>query len=109
MLAAYHKTGNPAIIAAPVPLADAHRYGIITPAGQIIEKPKQPTSNLVAVGRYLLPPGFCQTLGTDIVAALNQIPVKNIVTTKAKRFDTGNKDGFFQAFKYVMSQSKSNI
>lgn len=105
MLAAYQETGNPVIIASPVPWADAHRYGIITEAGQIIEKPSQPTSNLVAVGRYLLPAGFCQKLDNDIVSALNQIPVKKIVTTKAQRFDTGNKFGFFQAFKYVMSQS----
>ena len=105
MLNAYQRNGNPAIIAAPVPWADAHRYGIITPDGQIIEKPQKPTSNLVAVGRYLLPPGFCQNLGTDIVAALNQIPTKNIITTKAKRFDAGNKHGFFEAFKYVMAQN----
>lgn len=109
MLTAYQQTGNPVIVASPVPWADAHRYGIITAAGQIIEKPAHPTSNLVAVGRYLLPAGFCQNLGTDIVAALNQIPVKNIVTTKAKRFDAGNKYGFFKAFKYVMTQSKSNV
>ncbi|MCM1404310.1 MAG: sugar phosphate nucleotidyltransferase [Prevotella sp.] len=105
MLTAYEQTGNPVIIAAAVPWADAHRYGIINAAGQIIEKPTRPTNNLVAVGRYLLPAGFCRTLGNDIVAALNQIPVKNIVTTQAKRFDTGNKQGFFQAFKYVMTKN----
>jgi len=108
MLNAYQQTGKPAIVAAPVPWREAHRYGIITDVGQIIEKPEKPTSNLVAVGRYLLPGGFCHTLGTDIVAALNKIPVKNIVTTKAKRFDTGNKYGFFQAFQYVMSESKTD-
>ena len=108
MLSAYQQTGQPAIIAAPVPWEDAHRYGIITKDGQIIEKPAQPTSNLVAVGRYLLPPKFCQTLGTDMVAALNQIPRKTIVTTKAKRFDAGNKFGFFEAFKYVMSVNQAS-
>lgn len=105
MINAYQKTGQPAIIAAPVPWEDAHRYGIITADGQIIEKPAQPTSNLVAVGRYLLPPHFCETLGVDIVAALNQIQTKNIITTKAKRFDAGNKYGFFEAFQYVMHHS----
>ena len=104
MLQSYRTTGKPAIITAAVPWADAHRYGIITPDGQIIEKPQNPTSNLVAVGRYLLPSGFCQSLGTDIVASLNSIPEKNIIVTKAKRFDTGNKNGFFEAFKYVMQQ-----
>ena len=104
MLDAYQKNGRPAIITAPVPWEDAHRYGIITAAGQIIEKPAKPTSNLVAVGRYLLPPHFCDNLGNDIVAALNQIPQKNIVTTQARRFDTGNKYGFFDAFKYVMGK-----
>ena len=104
MLQSYRTTGKPAIITAAVPWADAHRYGIITADGQIIEKPQNPTSNLVAVGRYLLPSGFCQSLGTDIVASLNSIPEKNIIVTKAKRFDTGNKNGFFEAFKYVMQQ-----
>lgn len=106
MLTAYQATNKPAIIAAEVPWSEAHRYGIITADGQIIEKPKHPTSNLVAVGRYLLPAGFCQALGTDIVAALNQIPTKNIIPTKAKRFDTGNKNGFFEAFKYIMEQPR---
>lgn len=109
MMTAYEQTGQPVIIAAPVPWADAHRYGIITKDGQIIEKPTKPTSNLVAVGRYLLPAGFCQSLGTDIVAALNQIPNKTIVTTKANRFDTGNKYGFFQAFQHVMAQPESSV
>ena len=107
MLTAYHKKQQPALIAAEVPWTDAHRYGIIMPDGQIIEKPTKPQSNLVAVGRYLLPAGFCQNLGTDIVAALNQIPAKTIITTQAKRFDTGNKYGFFRAFEYVMSQAES--
>ena len=62
----------------------------------------------MAVGRYLLPGGFCQTLNNDIVAALNQIPAKNIITTQAKRFDTGNKHGFFQAFQYVMAHGKED-
>lgn len=109
MLQAYQQTGQPVIIASEVPWSDAHRYGIITQDGQIVEKPKQPTSNLVAVGRYLLPAGFCQSLSDDIVASLNQIKVKNIVKTKARRFDTGNKFGFFQAFEYVMNQAKSDI
>lgn len=109
MLDAYHKTGNPAIITAPVPWENAHAYGVVSPEGQIIEKPTHPTSNLVAVGRYLLPGGFCRLLGTDIVAALNQIPIKNIIKTKAKRFDTGNKEGFFEAFEYVMKKAASNI
>ena len=104
MLTAYENTGKPAVIAAAVPWEDAHRYGIITPNGQIIEKPAKPTSNLVAVGRYLLPSGFCKNLGTDMVAALNQISIKNIVTTSAQRFDTGNKHGFFAAFQYVMQE-----
>ena len=108
MLEAYQKNGQSAIIAATVPWKDAHRYGIITPDGQIIEKPAKPTSNLVAVGRYLLPSGFCRTLDNDIVAALNQIPIKNIITTQAKRFDTGNKYGFFQAFQYVMAQNQTD-
>ena len=109
MLRAYQQNGNPAIIASAVQWKDAHRYGIITTDGQIIEKPKRPTSNLVAVGRYLLPTGFCEQLGTDMVAALNQIPTKNIITTQAKRFDAGNKYGFFQAFKYVMAQTTSDV
>jgi len=41
------------------------------------------------------------------VAALNAIHTKKIVTTQAKRFDTGNKHGFFAAFQYVMAQKDS--
>ena len=105
MLSAYAKNGQPCVVAATVPMADAHQYGIIGADGIIVEKPKEPQSNLAVVGRYLLPPHFCADLGDDMIAALNALQPKNTVVTAAKRFDTGNKNGFFQAFKYIMSQN----
>lgn len=105
LVTAYAQNGQPGVVAATVPAADAHQYGIIGPDGVIVEKPTQPQSNLAVVGRYLLPPHFCDTLGDDMIAALNALQPKNTVVTTARRFDTGNKNGFFQAFKYIMSQN----
>lgn len=105
MLAAYQKNARPCLAAATVPWPEAPKYGIITKQGTIVEKPAQPETNLVAVGRYLLPAAIFDILDDDIIAALNQLSPKNIIRTHAKRFDTGNKHGFFQAFKYIMSQN----
>ena len=105
MLDAWQQNGQPCLVAATVPLSDAPKYGIIDAKGQITEKPAHPTSNLAAVGRYLLPPTFFELLDTDMIVALNALPNKNIITTRAKRFDTGNKHGFFAAFQYIMSQN----
>lgn len=105
MLDAWQATGQPCLVAATVPLSDAPKYGIIDQAGQITEKPAHPVSNLAAVGRYLLPPNFFDLLDNDMIAALNALPHKNIIATKAQRFDTGNKQGFFAAFQYIMSQN----
>ncbi len=105
MLTAYANNGQPCVVAATVPAADAHQYGIIGTDGIIVEKPAVPATNLAVVGRYLLPSHFCENLGDDMIAALNALQPKNIVATTAKRFDTGNKNGFFQAFQYIMSQN----
>lgn len=105
LLTAYQTNGQPGLVVTTVPAAMASQYGIIDDNGQIIEKPKNPPSNLAAVGRYLLPGNIFATLGDDIIAALNGIPHKNVITTKSKRFDVGNPAGLYAAFQYIMSQN----
>lgn len=105
LLADYARYGRPCLTTTTVPKKQAHQYGIVDDAGNITEKPAHPSSNLAAVGRYLLPGNFIRHLGNDLIAALNALPQKNIIITNAKRFDTGNQHGFFQAFKYIMSQN----
>jgi UTP--glucose-1-phosphate uridylyltransferase len=106
LLADYNKNKRPAVLGGAVLLADAHRYGIISAGGKITEKPHNPESNIAAVGRYLLTPKIFQIIKTekDMTAALNKLNPKSIVITNAVRFDAGSKDGFYNAFKYVMEK-----
>ena len=106
LLAKHKKTKQSAILCSRVPIEEAHKYGVVGPSGEITEKPASPSSDLVAVGRYLLTPEIFDILkATNFVCmtkALNKLENKSIVVTGALRFDTGNKEGFFKAFEYVM-------
>jgi UTP--glucose-1-phosphate uridylyltransferase len=104
LLANYKRHKMSAVLGCAVPLAAARNYGVIMPNGDIIEKPQKPERNIVAVGRYLLQPKIFEIIRDEncMVAALNRIKPKQVVVTNAVRFDTGKKDGFYEAFKYVM-------
>ncbi len=87
-LLAYHRqTGADATVAVmPVPLEDAHRFGVVTVDGRIrvsgfVEKPRHPSGNLVSMGIYVfskdllirrlaedaLDPGSSHDFGHDII------------------------------------------
>jgi UTP--glucose-1-phosphate uridylyltransferase len=94
------KRGQGIILAGEVDIKVAGKYGVIC-GGEIVEKPKKPKSNLVALGRYLLSPKFFEIESEDMITKLNTLGF-SVVKTNAKRFDIGNKEGFYQAFQFVM-------
>jgi UTP--glucose-1-phosphate uridylyltransferase len=102
LLANYRVNKMPAILGCAVPIETARRYGVIMPNDEIIEKPKKPKSNIVAVGRYLLPPKIFGLIKEKdcIVGALNKLQPKQIVITAAARFDTGCRVGYYDAFAF---------
>lgn len=115
---------KPSIIGARVPLAETHKYGIISQKGgtvtEIIEKPKTtPKSNLAAAGRYLLTPEIFVFIEQDkqefnnishevcMTRQLNKLSrAGNLraVRTRAKRFDTGTPDGLFRANRFIQAR-----
>jgi UTP--glucose-1-phosphate uridylyltransferase len=104
LLSNYNENKQPCVLGSGVPIESAHKYGVIMEDGEIIEKPKKPQGNIVAVGRYLLTPKIFEMIRKEpcMTTALNKLRPKQIVITKALRFDTGCKEGFYKAFKYVM-------
>ncbi len=104
LISMHKRNEKSGIICSLVTPENAHKYGIVSRSGMICEKPRKPETNLAVVGRYLLAPGFFDILDFDIIGALNKLKL-NIITTKAKRFDAGNKEGLFEAFQYIMSQN----
>jgi UTP-glucose-1-phosphate uridylyltransferase len=104
LLADYQRHKLPAVLGCAVPIQTAHNYGVIMPNGDIIEKPQKPKCNIAAVGRYLLTPEIFKIIKSEncMSAALNKLNPKRSVITNAVRFDTGKKDGFYMAFKYIM-------
>jgi UTP--glucose-1-phosphate uridylyltransferase len=106
LIASYNEHKQSAVLGCPVPIGTAHKYGVIMPNGEIIEKPQKPESNIVAVGRYLLTPKIFQIIKKEqcMTSALNRLQPKSTVVTKALRFDAGAKDGFYDAFKYIMEK-----
>lgn len=102
LLANYHDNKLPAILGCAVPIETAGKYGVIMPDGEIIEKPKKPKSNIVAVGRYLLPPKIFDLIRREncMVGALNKLQPKQVVITSAARFDTGCRGGYYDAFAF---------
>ena len=102
LIANYDRFGQPAVLGCAVPKETAHKYGVIMPDGEIIEKPKNPENNIVAVGRYLLSPKIFALIVREncMVGALNALKPKQIVITAATRFDTGARDGYYDAFSH---------
>lgn len=102
-----------------IPLADAHKYGIIIPKNGneitgVIEKPKtNPPSNFASLGTYILTPDifdFIKEHNSDgseicIVDAINKLPRLRHVELTGKRFDLGSPLGFAKANAYVALQT----
>ena len=102
-----------------IPLADAHRYGIIIPKKGndikgIIEKPKDnPPSDLASLGTYILVPEILDFIKEHndgegeicIVDAINKLPKLRHIELTGKRFDLGSPLGFAKANAYVALQS----
>ncbi len=101
-----------------IPLADAHKYGIIIPKKGneikgIIEKPKtNPPSNFASLGTYVLVPEVLDFIKEHnngegeicIVDAINKLSKLRHVELTGKRFDLGSPLGFAKANAYVALQ-----
>lgn len=104
-----------------IPLADAHKYGIIIPANDqdpqvikgIIEKPKDnPPSDLASLGTYVLMPEVLDYINEHnqdgkeicIVDAINKLPHLRHIELTGMRFDLGSPLGFAKANTYVALQ-----
>ena len=115
----YEETLSSVIGVQQISNEEAHRYGIIDPAGQngrryqvnnFVEKPKPGTapSNLAIIGRYILTPEIFMFLDqqekgaggeiqlTDAIQKLNQIQRVFAYDFEGKRYDVGEKLGFIQ-------------
>jgi UTP--glucose-1-phosphate uridylyltransferase len=110
----YNKNKLSCIITKIVPAEIAHNYGVVQLQNdfvtEITEKPKNPKSSLVAVGRYLLTPEIFDMINADsgdIPDQLNKFAKRRklrAIVTNAKRCDTGNLAGYYEAFQYVMEK-----
>lgn len=116
-----HEEHDKAVIALDrVPWEKAHRYGVVdvepmtervSHVRKLIEKPKDPPSNLVIIGRYILPPQIFDILAgtdkgsggeiqiTDAISTLNGPDGSRVLGYEYKgiRYDGGDIFGFIRA------------
>ncbi len=121
LVQAHLEVGTDVIGVAAVPSEQAHRYGIVSPAGLpegvfalngMVEKPRSdPPSLFAAVGRYVFGRGFMRELEDLPVHPGGERYLTDAITRKAmrcagnvyakalqaRRFDCGDKQGFLQA------------
>jgi UTP--glucose-1-phosphate uridylyltransferase len=120
LIAEFEATGRPTVALMEVPEEETFRYGVVKGerTGErsfridgLVEKPAPGTapSNLVVIGRYILPPGIFQVLeglepgaGGEIqlTDALDQMAGEGGISGvifEGTRFDSGNPLGFLQA------------
>lgn len=116
----FDKVKSPVISIMHVPLADAHKYGIVKVEKQIderlyklgymVEKPKNnPPSDLAIIGRYILTPEIMDELENTSAGTGNEIQLTDAIHAVAEksgvygyrfegqRFDCGNKHGLIEA------------
>jgi UTP--glucose-1-phosphate uridylyltransferase len=120
MAAIYNETGSSVIAVQEIPLAETHKYGVVSlkhqqnrlgNIGKIVEKPasKDAPSNLGVVGRYILTPAVFTYLEntplgkggeiqlTDAIAELLTHETVYALQFEGTRYDCGNKLGYLQA------------
>ncbi len=120
MIEAYAETGGNLIAIMDVPRADAARYGVIDPGpakGRLVEvrgmvekpAPAAAPSTLAVIGRYVLQPAVFALLGRQRPGAGSEIQLTDALAAMighgpfhgfrfdGRRFDCGDKAGFFEA------------
>lgn len=120
MTRSFASHGQAMVAVMEVPWEDVSKYGVVkalpTSAGlgkleSVIEKPKREDapSNLVIIGRYLLPPSIFSYLEKVTPGAIGEIQLTDAILELVKndgayafqfegtRFDTGNKLGYVEA------------
>lgn len=125
----YEDTGASVLAVEEVPRSEIHNYGVIKPfdpniypleVTQIVEKPnaEDAPSNWSVIGRYILKPCVMEALKTQKAGVGGEIQLtdaiaKCLLDTKflahsfnGKRFDCGNKRGFFEANVHYWSKEK---
>ncbi len=115
-------TGGIVLLLMEVPWEEVHRYGVavveptdtpdVVRVGGLVEKParEDAPSNLIVVGRYVLPPGIFDAIRrtgrgrggeiqlTDAMELMRQegTPVHGVIF-RGRRYDTGTPEGCLQA------------
>ena len=119
MVAAHEKVGGNIIAAMDVAQEHVKRYGIVAPGKDdgrlvevkgLVEKPKENAPSRIAViGRYILEPAVFDFLERGVKGAGNEIQLTDALAERigkspfhgyrfeGKRFDCGDKVGFFEA------------
>ena len=120
MIKEFLKTKSSIIALENIEKKDSEKYGIVNYSSKknnlyeinsIVEKPKpkDATSNLGVVGRYILPPSIFKELGKSKLGAGNEIQltdgIAQLINTQkvygysfsGKRFDCGSKIGYLKA------------
>lgn len=120
MIDVYQRFDKAVIALDRVPMDKAHRYGVVDPEPieprisrikAMIEKPSDPPSNLVIIGRYILPPEIFEILAgtdpgkggeiqiTDAIATLNGPKADSVLgyEYEGERYDGGDIFGLLRA------------
>ena len=120
MMNVHDEYGKAVIALDRVPWEKAHRYGVVdveplaervSHVRKLIEKPKDPPSNLVIIGRYILPPEIFDILSgtgkgsggeiqiTDAISTLNGPDGSQVLGYEYEgiRYDGGDIFGFIRA------------
>jgi UTP--glucose-1-phosphate uridylyltransferase len=120
MVEAHQTVGGNMIAVMDVPQAHVKRYGIVAPGkddGRLVEvtglvekpAPEKAPSHIAVIGRYVLEPAVFEYLERGVKGAGNEIQLTDALASRlgkspfhgyrfdGKRFDCGDKVGFFEA------------
>lgn len=109
-----------------VPNSEAHKYGIISGSKlgdrifrvkNMVEKPKNPTSNMAIIGRYILTPDIFEIIEKVMPDKNGEIQITDALLQQAKegrviayqfkgkRFDCGGVKGYLEAINYYAKKN----